>query len=806
MKHIIFCITAFLAFSQLAQAGPVSQERARAIAAEHLRTVSSRHNAPGHAPALTLALSAKATDMAEAADYYVFNTGMDGYVVVAGDDLAPAVLGYSDEGTFNPADVPDGLQYMLDTYRQEIQFMRSQPQAAKAAPRRTSGQVITPMLTTNWNQNNPYNNLCPTYNSSNGTTTSVTGCVATATAQIMYYHRWPVKGTGSHSYSCNVNNAGTTKTLSADFGNTTYEWDMMLNDYAHGYTDAQANAVATLMYHVGVGGEMKYGATSGMSIYSTKEALRNYFGYDKGMSYMKRAKMGITDWIAAIDNELANRRPILYSGYTPNGGHAFVFDGRDANGYYHINWGWGGKSNGYFLVTALNPTSQGIGSYEGGYNSGQEMIVGIMPDQGGTAPEKSVELTVETFAPGVSQVNLGNPAPMILDRLTLAGNGYYPKLNVYMALWLTEENGNDAEQYNASNIRYFSLQVGSTYRFRELDTSSRQCISYTPSTSLADGNYHLLFMYAIPTAGVSNYVVYDHSPLTSGYINVRVAGGVMYFDTDTSLTGHLTASNLTVPTTVGTGNTVELSAVVHNDGEEYYDILNYAVVQNGRQISLEQGSRIDVATNGEVLIKGSFTAPATPGDYQLMIVDAGNNAIGGPVNFKVMESTGYDLVIQSQLKVDNYLMPQGKVSAKAVIANNGQGDYVGPIPYMIINDEATLVLTHANSPIVHIPAGRAVNVQILSPFEGTPGFVYRMCLRNLNYPNSYTIWGDRVPFELMPFSIKGDVNGDGEVSIADVTMLVNLLMSESSNPRSDVNGDGETSIADVTTLVGLLVE
>ena len=229
MRKITFLLVLILCMTSNHVYGrQLSATEAQSIALNHLRE-NNRLNATGATPQLDLALTAKSKSMD--VDYYVFNMSEDkGYIIISGDDRASAVLAYSDEGTFDINSIPDGLQYWLDVYSQEMQYLRDNPNAPKAYNRSQLSSSVRPLLTCNWNQGEPYNNLCPTYSDNGTTKRAVTGCVATAAAQIMYYHRWPVTGTGSHSYVCNVNKTGE-QTLSADFGSTTYDWDNMLDSY-----------------------------------------------------------------------------------------------------------------------------------------------------------------------------------------------------------------------------------------------------------------------------------------------------------------------------------------------------------------------------------------------------------------------------------------------------------------------------------------------------------------------------------------------------------------------------------------------
>ncbi|MBQ4367746.1 MAG: C10 family peptidase [Muribaculaceae bacterium] len=797
MKRVLFLLWGMLLCTSMVHAAPVSVTQARVIAQEFLSQKESRPLAPGQAPQYTLVHTAKAKDLQQVADYFVFNENSgNGYVVVAGDDRATAVLGYSDQGAFNPADVPDGLQYILDCYAQDMKYLRQHPGAQKAPARSARSHAVRPLMHSLWNQGTPYNDLCPTYTKDGTTYRAVTGCVATAAAQIMYYHKWPEHGTGSHSYECSVNKTDT-KQLSADFEHTTYRWDQMLDSYDSNYTSAQANAVATLMYHIGVASEMGYGSTSGVSITNMMRALRDHFGYSKAMTYYSRSGYNITDWEKLLDNEIDNNRPVLYSGYTPSGGHAFVFDGYDRNGYYHVNWGWGGSSNGYFLLTALNPKEQGAGSYEGGYNIRQEIVVGIQPDQGEPEPEKWLKLACSHFGCADAQVNLGQPASMIMEGLSVFGQGYEPRVSVSLLFFLTDVNSQQLEDVTSANSKAYSLKTNVNYTFNENTNRT----TYTPSTSLPNGDYFLWLMYYIYDSGMTSYEVYDHTDLVPGYIYARVRDGVMYFSEKPLPSGDLSLKNVDMPSQVGTECQFEVSATIHNNGDEYVGTVKYVISKNGQTVSTTEGSQVDVARNSDVLTKFTLLAPAQVGNYQLSVTDRDGKVIGGPYGLEVLESSNYNLSIATDLAVENYYMMPENVNATVSIKNTGTGNFVGPIQFMIIDENVTKVLSRGSSQIVKIAPGQTQKVNIHTYFEGMPGITYLICLRKTD---SYTIWGKKVPFEIINM-IVGDVNADNEVGIADLTMLVDLVLKHSSNRNSDVNGDGETSIADVTRLVSILL-
>ena len=220
-------------------------------------------------------------------------------------------------------------------------------------------ESVDELLTTRWDQSMPFNKELVRITGKS----YPTGCMATAMAQIMKYHSYPSTGQGYKGYAIDGKNGN------YDFENTTYRYDRMLDVYSgNNYTEEQADAVAKLMLHCGVAVDMTYGL-SGSGSYSNDAtlALSEYFKYDSRL--YSRDIYTKAEWMDIIFDEISNGRPILYGGVTAqNAGHAFVFDGYDAEGLVHVNWGWSGSGNGYFEVALLN-------SNTGSYSYGQDMIL-----------------------------------------------------------------------------------------------------------------------------------------------------------------------------------------------------------------------------------------------------------------------------------------------------------------------------------------------------------------------------------------------------------------------------------------------
>ena len=316
------------------------------------------------------------------ANYYVFPNGTDkGFTIVSGDDSMPDIVGYSASGTYDESMVPEAMTYFLKEYSNMVEAVKAGDEKAQRTLEERRGvtvaPAVSPLVNVHWGQGTPFNNLCPYYATGKR---SVTGCVATAMAQVMAYWKSPKErkadrpGDGTTTHNMRVR---------GETGGQAYDWDNMRTEYKSAYTTAEADAVAKLMLHCGKAVEMDYGASSGAVV--THKKLATYFGYDKDlMLTVSRSSFSLSEWITLIDNELKAGRPILYSGRSSDAGHLFVCDGSDGEGLYHINWGWNGNQDGYFDITILNPDKGGIGSgnAEDGYSKDCMMIIGMQPDNG----------------------------------------------------------------------------------------------------------------------------------------------------------------------------------------------------------------------------------------------------------------------------------------------------------------------------------------------------------------------------------------------------------------------------------------
>ena len=333
----------------------------------------------------------KASEVADA--YFVFNIQGGGFVIAAADDRVPEVLGYADSGSFDITDIPDNMRGWLEGIAEEIQAIQ-RGEGEAAGNTETTYTSIAPMVTTHWRQGkgdkngNAYNYMCPKMRSSSSSDTCycLTGCVATAMAQVMKYHEWPKEACKTiPSYYIDI--PGSTTLELEELQSIVFNWANMKSSYSNeSETDVSAIAVAQLMRYCGQSVKMQYRPYgSSASTASISGAFKSFFDYDEGVHKEDRSYYTIEEWNDIIYRELAEARPVVLSGKSSGGGHAFVCDGYDADDYFHINWGWGGSKDGYFLLSVLNPydnSGAGASTTRDGYSAENYAIVGIQPPTG----------------------------------------------------------------------------------------------------------------------------------------------------------------------------------------------------------------------------------------------------------------------------------------------------------------------------------------------------------------------------------------------------------------------------------------
>ena len=483
-RHLLALSLILLCSVSALFARPLSEREARHLAEQFFHQVAYAHKvlAPAQQPLSLVSAPIRQSAGVElrtlsgdkARYYYIYNRGSNaGFVIIAGDDELTPYIGYATTGQVLEQDMPEQLRAFLKACQERIDELTSSVglrSSLRPTPRTaTEPAQIAPLLgNIQWNQSAPWNNQTPTDNQGEH---MPVGCVATAYTQVMRYHQWPTQGEGSFSYT-EEGNSGRSHTV--DFASTTYDWAHMPERYndPSSATSEETQALSTLAYHAGVAVEMMY-APSGSGSYTplVARALADHFHYDKRVSFKSRSNYTQSSWEQMLRAELIAARPVVYSGTGSGGGHAFVCDGYDMEGLFHINWGWGGMSDGYFNLNYLVPSDLGIGGGAGGgFSLAQGAVVGIKPDKTGSSQRQESSLVTTwrfgmTFTEGTLDASAEYTVVLTTDATPYDGSVTYgvTKVGTTDTLYL--------DQY-ARNARIDGLYQGFSIDPEELQLSN----------------------------------------------------------------------------------------------------------------------------------------------------------------------------------------------------------------------------------------------------------------------------------------------------------------------------------------------
>lgn len=511
MKRTTTILIAICVSALFANGKQISQNAALSAARKYSRTGQV-------APAKNLR-----SDKTNNAPYYAFNLEQ-GYVIVSGDDEMTELVGYAENGFFDAENVPPQMQLWLDGYAEYVAAVQSgKAKARKILLSDSPSVVVEPLVTTKWNQDAPFNNFAPEYtDDNNNTQRCATGCAATAMAQIMKFHNWPEQGVGHYSYEHQ-----SFGTISSNFSEHVYDWTNMIDRYNNGeYSSEQADAVALLMKDCGVSLNMNYGPVSGASIYSYYPAFKNYFRYTSRT--VNRSGCETAEFTKIITDELQEGRPIIYCGTGEDGGHAFVVDGYDTNYFLHVNWGWGGYSDGYFDMNYMDPTGLGIGGGSGAFKWNQGIVL-ARPLKDGVEPYEFIQqlcfvpyddVKGGIFCEQEMPANKGDVVTILLrNTANLSGESFFGSLNmgVFDDSGALVTMGNE-ERIENNNGELLEFQSGSLY---SVD------LPMTLNTAgIADGNY---IVRAMSKANGDVWLKFA----STDCLNMTVADGKVYLSAPT---------------------------------------------------------------------------------------------------------------------------------------------------------------------------------------------------------------------------------------------------------------------------------
>ena len=801
MRRFLLCAAVLFAAIGL-MAAPVDMRTAQIKAQNFVqqKLYSGKFMAPITGE-MKLAHAEMNSKMLDRAVYYIFNSE-NGYVIVSGDDRAEEILGYGDA----PLDIntiPCNMKAWLATYKVQIEYLQANEGLVVEAPSINAPAHIAsvePLLTALWDQEAPYWNDCKI----NGQQ-CLTGCPATSAAMIFHYWKYPDFETPEvPGYRCYLS----TSYYSGSYVNVdplppiTFDWDNMLDAYTTGYNNTQANAVAKLMRYIGQAERMEYGtsAAGGSGVNADSVILManafKFFGYDeesvrvvkKTSAYSGGTTLYTdTEWAAIIQEELAEGRPILFcavAGGFFGGGHAFNVDGYDAStNKYHINFGWSGDYNNYYALNAFN----GGGSV---FNQYQQMVIGIQP------PIKSPRLKADK-----SEISLQCfKNQTATDQFTLKGRN----LEDVASLRLIDENG------------VFSISETSITPAEDNTMNQRVVVTYAPQT---EGEYTATVVVSTP--GVEDFEITLH-----GSSDYELHRPVMQAANEEYITPTSFLAEWTDETPAE--NVVSYTLQVEKKPEVI--LLTEA---DWSDVPLENTNHASDAANympegwtftgNNLYLDGGFLSPGRNAVITVNTDYAGYSKVSVIIKAKAYsKGSNTTLTVASDLEsvnlvlakeLDTYLVvlelgDQGKVQFTTGYYPEIQsikiygGEIIDPEPFAL---RAANETGDADSRIIEgITPDKFYTVTGLLP--GT-SYLYRVKAIYVN--DTESLWSSYKEVALLPGEgVKGDVNGDGDVSIDDVTELIDYLLAGAGDinlTNADVNGDGNVSIDDVTELIDYLL-
>lgn len=778
-KSILATITA-AAILQTANAEQISPQQALARVNTEKTAVGIIKNND-----VTLAYTAE-SEKSGIETFYVFNKNNDnGYIILSANDQTEPILGYTTTGQFDYANMPPAMKWWLKSYQEQIEYAAThksrQIVISKTEASTEQKKEIASLIKTTWNQGAPYNNQCPILKGRQ----APTGCVATAMAQVMRYHQWPEKGQGSNQYNYQYsyieNNIQQTGLASEamDFSKVSFNWDLMQNTYNSSSNSQQIDAVATLMHACGVSVNMGYGQKESGAVSSNlPKAYLNFFNYDSSVYYRQRDYYTSVEWEDIIYNELANGRPVQYSGHGDGGGHSFVCDGYDGNGYFHINWGWGGSSDGYFKLSALDPDALGIGGGTGGFNFSQGAVINIQK------PQAISSVIIEIMSNGGLSAVEGtrsrneniqyfpNPNGKVTGGTVFYNNSTATLTSkCYIGTKLVNTTTNETTYQQGLSLNGLKPNYGySSLTVYGSRITQKGTYKVSPVFSLDGGAtwHNVLIPKTAP-----QYILLN---VTDSEINVSVPS------TEAEL-----SAKLTVPDEVLTNGVYTITGEISNTGSYFYGpvygaFLNYNPASNAASLAAMAGNvfaeidqnettNVDIEIQAQNISEGNYY-------FAYLVEGAGNSAVIISELYPVkVTKSGKLSVTLSAANINEGRIPMNNMVFNGTATATG-GSFHGAISLYIFenfdddNDGSVNHVGVINTDILNISSGETVNFTASGSItEGQIGREYSA----RPYYNNNRIGNTKVFFIL----------GDEESGIENVYGNCGTKLHVTPNPASD---------------------
>lgn len=824
----------------------------------------------------------------EEADFYILNADNGGYVIVSGDDRTREILGYSEQGNLDIEKAPDNLKWWLDEYARQIEAIKSLPQrttrTTSSLP--NSWPAISPLLSAKWGQDGPFNYMCPDANGKDfdeegydSNNRCPTGCVATALAQVMYYWKWPKNCQALDGYSIGHYVNGIefvedkkVKGLPA----TSFNWEKMKDEYVYSETGEAADAVAELMRYCGQASSMNYDYGLVGSCTHISGIHYSQIGYSKNVDYVMRGDYAATQWEALIYEELAAKHPILYGGSNKYIGHAFVVDGYDGKGLFHINFGWNGASDDYYALAIyetdqLEESPELIKGEHTDYPFSQEAVLGLKPVE----PDEKVLPNIHS--------SLGS----FLTKEYTRVNGSVDFTSVVLPFDLYA-------WYNTCPESDFNIEVGwGLYR----DNQFIKCIGSKKDVNglyvgaapalvrflsdvdltadfgsgLETGQYQLYQVYRFQNnedwtrcSGLGNSLIADITSTT--LILRRTDIGGRYFTVNSFSYSELSVDN---PITV--------KANVTNYGDWDLLLLNLWIQKQGSDtwINVAQGGKYIYKDNtGDVEM--SFTLQE-PGTYNLkvtscssdealktatMTVEANVDIVIDHVKYRCSPAYGTAIIVKNEDNYNEYGNGKSDITSitilPTVVANGVECkvktidehalEKLGIVCELVIPEgiesirycafEHWYSLEHLTIPstvkeIGQYAFGYTHKLKTVTSYMREPPFIYPDVFKTGEYDSSTNTYhdyfpaatlyvpagcakkyGDAYTWKLftniveMPSTVKGDADGDGDVTLKDVELVKEYIMTGKTEglifTNADINGDEKLNVIDIVYILNII--
>lgn len=659
---------------------------------------------------------------------YVFSDPQGGYVIAAADDVAAPVLGYVDNGNYDYDALPDAMKWWLSEYAEQIQEASASAESYKYT-RPAEFTPITPLINTLWDQNSPYNLYTPVIDD----TQSPTGCAATAMAQQMRFFSYPANPTGAITYSMN----GTP--MSMTFDGLTFDWANMTYRYGANSTEAQKQAVSLLMKACGYSIQSTYGQyETAASVYYWAPALIEYFDYAPSMQPLNRIFFTLEDWEEIIYKTLADGVPVLYSGLGSVGGHAFLCDGYQGDGYFHFNWGWSGISDGYFLLSALNPSALGTGGGDGGFNSGQIAVINAVPNYPGA--EMIPMMGVGTYA----DITYSN----VSKNFTLTKLIYN-----YSPGTLTARLGFEIEAEDGTSIYAGADKAPATFEVG----NGIQSYARKPSQTLADGTYKVYPAFAVENADGSltwKRAMVQANRLPYWTLVMESGKGTISNDTPAA---DITVTNLHPTTKCYRGQSFRLQAdLTNNSSIEFINdiyVLIFDAAEDGTRMIAGKANPVDIPV-GETLdfeaVLSLTTGNVGIGTRYMVLATAVPDATGaGLIYTEICPRVAIDVLSPADettlVAEEFYVKDADAVNPDeinlCITAKCTAGYYANPLRVWIRKSDATSWSPMKLTPVIYLDEGESTTFTFTFAYpDAIPGEKYTI-ISNYIYGDSQRWFG-----------------------------------------------------------------